>query len=52
MNGFRNSVVMAVICIAVGIFLAKGPVACRPPDMGKCEWNADNGNYKCPEENK
>lgn len=49
MNGFRNFVILCVIAIAVGLFLAKGPSGCRPPDVSDCEWNSTTNHYTCPE---
>lgn len=47
MNGFKIFCYMAAIAIVVGLCLAYVP-GCQPPDMGDCEWNADNGQYVCP----
>lgn len=52
MNGFRNFVILALICVGVGLFLAKGPVGCRPPDVSDCTWNNTTNRYTCPEESK
>jgi hypothetical protein len=48
MNGFRNFALMALVCVGIGLWLVYGPAGCRPPNMGKCEWNADTGQYVCP----
>jgi hypothetical protein len=52
MNGFRSFVIMALVAIAVGLFLAKGPTSCRPPDVSDCTWNDAVNRYDCPKENK
>lgn len=53
MKGFRNLVVVAIIAIAIGVWLTHGPKSCRPPDMGDCTYNSETRQYDCPpEENK
>jgi hypothetical protein len=52
MSGFRTFVVVALVAIAVGLFLAKGPVACRPPDVSDCVWSNTTNRYDCPEETR
>lgn len=52
MNGFRNFVIVALFCVALGFWLSNGPVACQPPDVGDCAYDANIHQYDCPEENK
>jgi hypothetical protein len=52
MNGFRTFVIVALVAIAVGLFLAKGPTSCRPPDVSDCTWNNTTNRYDCPKESK
>jgi hypothetical protein len=50
MNGFRNFLIAALVCVAAGLWLSQGPAGCRPPDMGECTFNVDTNQYDCPED--
>jgi len=52
MRGFRTFAIWCLLAVAVGLFLAKGPSQCRPPDVSDCTWNNTTNRYTCPEETK
>jgi hypothetical protein len=52
MRGFRTFVIVALVAVAVGLFLAKGPTSCRPPDVSDCTWIDATNQYDCPEETR
>jgi len=49
MTGFRTFVLVAMVCIVIGLVIAKVP-GCSVQDVTGCTHNLDRNEWDCPEE--